>query len=133
MAPAYKSLTIDGVTLLASTRTGTYYFVIIADGCLLYDSTSPHTPIATWAYTGTGVQAFVGLSATSGATVPDSSYEVGSTVNLTSQLTLYSVGATAYKTNSYELTKIANAIRTKGGTSAQLTYPSGFVSAINAL
>ena len=30
-----------------------------------------------------------------------------------------------------DLTSVANAIRTKGGTSAQLTFPSGFVSAIN--
>lgn len=30
-----------------------------------------------------------------------------------------------------QLTSIANAIRTKGGTSAQLSFPTGFVSAIN--
>lgn len=30
-----------------------------------------------------------------------------------------------------DLTAIANAIRTKGGTSAQLAFPAGFVSAIN--
>lgn len=33
-------------------------------------------------------------------------------------------------TTDDSLTSIANAIRTKGGTSAQLTFPSGFVSAI---
>lgn len=32
-----------------------------------------------------------------------------------------------------DLTSVANAIRTKGGTSAQLAFPSGFVSAINAI
>ena len=32
-----------------------------------------------------------------------------------------------------DLTSVANAIRTKGGTSAQLSFPSGFVSAINAI
>lgn len=31
------------------------------------------------------------------------------------------------------LTSVANAIRTKGGTSGSLSFPSGFVSAINAL
>ena len=31
------------------------------------------------------------------------------------------------------LTSVANAIRTKGGTSAQLAFPTGFVSAINAI
>lgn len=32
-----------------------------------------------------------------------------------------------------DLTSVANAIRTKGGTSAQLAFPSDFVSAINAI
>ena len=35
-----------------------------------------------------------------------------------------------YLTTDTELTGIADAIRTKGGTSASLTYPAGFVSAI---
>lgn len=35
-----------------------------------------------------------------------------------------------YLTTDTELTSVANAIRTKGGTSASLSYPSGFVSAI---
>ena len=38
-----------------------------------------------------------------------------------------------YITNDTELTSIADAIRTKGGTSASLVYPSGFISAINAI
>ena len=38
-----------------------------------------------------------------------------------------------YLTNTTDLTSVANAIRTKGGTTAQLVYPSGFVSAINAI
>ena len=38
---------------------------------------------------------------------------------------------TTYLTTDTDLTSIANAIRTKGGTSAPLTYPLGFVSAIN--
>lgn len=32
-----------------------------------------------------------------------------------------------------DLTSVANAIRTKGGTSAQLAFPADFVSAINAI
>jgi len=32
-----------------------------------------------------------------------------------------------------DLTSVANAIRTKGGTSAQLAFPSGFVSAVEAI
>ena len=40
---------------------------------------------------------------------------------------------TDYMTTDTELTSVANAIRTKGGTSAQLVYPAGFVSAIEAI
>lgn len=35
-----------------------------------------------------------------------------------------------YKVTDTELTSVANAIRTKGGTSAQLTFPNDFVTAI---
>lgn len=38
-----------------------------------------------------------------------------------------------YLTNTTDLTAVADAIRTKGGTSAQLVYPAGFVSAIQAI
>ena len=38
-----------------------------------------------------------------------------------------------YKTTASEITSIADAIRAKGGTSASLVYPSGFVSAISAI
>ena len=38
-----------------------------------------------------------------------------------------------YLVTDTELTGIANAIRTKGGTSAQLAFPTGFVSAIGAI
>lgn len=39
-------------------------------------------------------------------------------------------GVTEYLTTSTDLTKVADAIRAKGGTSEQLIYPDGFVSAI---
>ena len=38
-----------------------------------------------------------------------------------------------YLTNSTDLKKVADAIRTKGGTSAALAYPDEYVSAINAI
>jgi hypothetical protein len=38
-----------------------------------------------------------------------------------------------YKVTDTELTSIANAIRTKGGTQAQLEFPAGFVSAVQAI
>ena len=38
-----------------------------------------------------------------------------------------------YLTNDTDLTSVADAIRTKGGTSSPLTYPAGFVSAIAAI
>ena len=38
-----------------------------------------------------------------------------------------------YITTDTELTSIADAIRTKGGTTENLTFPNGFVSAIEAI
>lgn len=38
-----------------------------------------------------------------------------------------------YLTNTADLTAVADAIRTKGGTSAQLAFPDGFVSAVQAI
>ncbi len=38
-----------------------------------------------------------------------------------------------YKVTDAELTSVANAIRTKGGTQAQLEFPTGFVSAVGAI
>lgn len=38
-----------------------------------------------------------------------------------------------YLTNDTDIKKVADAIRAKGGTSAPLVYPSGFVSAIQAI
>lgn len=38
-----------------------------------------------------------------------------------------------YLTNTADLTAVANAIRAKGGTAAQLVYPSGFVAAIQTI
>ena len=38
-----------------------------------------------------------------------------------------------YKVTDTELTSIANAIRTKGGTQAQLEFPTGFVNAVQAI
>ncbi len=38
-----------------------------------------------------------------------------------------------YLTNTADLTKVASAIREKGGTSASLVYPDGFVTAIQAI
>ena len=40
---------------------------------------------------------------------------------------------TNYLTADTDLTAVANAIRTKGGTSAPLTFPAGFVSAVEAI
>ena len=38
-----------------------------------------------------------------------------------------------YLTNTTDLTSIANAIRAKGGTSAQLAFPNEYVTAIQAI
>jgi hypothetical protein len=55
-----------------------------------------------------------------------------------SELNLYSLEvakptATYYKTSSDELTSIADAIRSKTGTSNLLEFPTGFVDAITNL
>ena len=39
--------------------------------------------------------------------------------------------AEEYLANKADLTAVANAIRSKGNTTSQLTFPSGFISAIN--
>ena len=38
-----------------------------------------------------------------------------------------------YVVSDTELQSVANAIRTKGGTSGQLVFPAGFVNAVNAI
>lgn len=38
-----------------------------------------------------------------------------------------------YKVTDSELTSVANAIRTKGGTQAQLEWPTGFANAVAAI
>lgn len=38
-----------------------------------------------------------------------------------------------YLTNTTDLTKVADAIRTKGGTTDPLIYPDGFVAAIESI
>lgn len=60
------------------------------------------------------------------------SYAIGDDV---SQGTYYAIWMedVEYLTFKSELKSIADAIRTKGGTSSDLTYPSGFVSAIKAI
>lgn len=116
---------------------GTYITDIVMDTFTVTNtgllSSGYVTPV--WTYSGSGT--FLGFSATSGATTPDSNYVIGSTFTPTSTLYLYSVEATAsnetYITSDIDLTSVANAIRTKGGTSTSLVYPAGYVSAINAL
>jgi len=41
--------------------------------------------------------------------------------------------ATDYKVTDTELTAVANAIRTKGGTSLPLEWPTGYVNAVDAI
>lgn len=125
-----NTITIDGVTVWQSTRDGTDYVITItATGAnYSYPSASP------WVYSGTGT--FLGFSTTQGATTPDSGKAVGDNYTVTVSITLYSVVqvvAVPYLTTDQELTSVANAIRTKGGTSAALEYPAEFISAIGAI
>ena len=41
--------------------------------------------------------------------------------------------ANEYSVNQSDLVSVANAIRTKGGTSETLVFPAGFVSAVQAI
>lgn len=94
-----------------------------------------------WTYSGSNQ--FIGFSKTQGTTTAE--YVVGSTGILSDMqptggiINLYSVevatpaSATYYKTSSDELTSIADAIRSKAGTSNLLEFPTGFVDAITNL
>lgn len=86
-------------------------------------------------YSYTRPDEYIGLSTTSGGTV---SYEIGDEVAINTGGNSYSLYVVTLTKNDYftctdELASIADAIRTKGGTSAPLTYPNGFVTAINNL
>lgn len=59
---------------------------------------------------------------------PGSSYEYA-----TNLYAIWEDAAIDYLTTDQEIASIANAIRTKGGTSSSLVYPDGFVSAIEAI
>lgn len=86
-------------------------------------------------YSYTRPDEYIGLSTTSGGTV---SYEIGDEVAINTSGSSYSLYVVTLTKNDYftctdELKSIADAIRTKGGTSASLIYPDGFVTAINNL
>ena len=59
------------------------------------------------------------------------SYALGASLSVQTNYYLIWEADTTYTTTSTELTSIADAIRAKGGTQASLTYPAGFISAIN--
>jgi hypothetical protein len=61
-------------------------------------------------------------------------YNAGETVPpVMVTFTLYAIWEEVYTTTGNELKSVADAIRTKGGTSESLAYPSGFISAIENL
>lgn len=59
------------------------------------------------------------------------SYSIGDAYPTTVAFAIWEEIITDYLVTASELTSVANAIRTKGGTSSSLSFPSGFVSAIN--
>lgn len=61
------------------------------------------------------------------------SYMPGDSNSTAAQLYAIWQADLSYLTKSSDLTSIADAIRAKGGTSAPLVYPAGFVSAIEAI
>lgn len=63
-------------------------------------------------------------------------YYTGDTIWESAGRTFYAIWeapVTMYLTTDRDLTSIANAIRTKGGTSSPLEFPNGFVDAIDAI
>lgn len=127
-------ITVNGEDLVNTSdimsEAPTTVLTITSTGCSV---TINNTIVATWTYPG---HCFLGFSTTQGATAPDATMEVGDTLTYTTSvsLALYSVGIPVpYLTTDQELASVANAIRTKGGTSAALEYPSEFISAIGAI
>lgn len=59
------------------------------------------------------------------------SYALGASLSVQTSYFLIWEAEVVYTTTAGELTSIADAIRTKGGTQASLAYPAGFISAIN--
>lgn len=137
MAGELVNVYIDG-ELLCKCYSSLYYSVT-STGFKIIDGYVGHEPIAEWTYSGSNQ--FLGFSKTQGATTAE--YGIGSSAQLvfispTAHIYLYSVEvakptATYYKTSSDELTSIADAIRSKAGTSNLLEFPTGFVDAITNL
>lgn len=57
----------------------------------------------------------------------------GNAITSGSWFAIWEADPVPYLTTDVELTSVADAIRSKGGTSSPLVYPSGFVSAVNAI
>ena len=128
MADVLVTLYIDGAQIRGKGYSTSMTFEITSTGFIVNNT-------QVWTYSGDSV--FAGFSQNSGANV----YSVGTTghigdFNISVQsLYLNSMEEseptiTYYITNSTELTSVADAIRTKCGTSESLVYPTEFVSAI---
>lgn len=133
--PTTVYIMINGSTIVEKydTTALNISISITSTGCSIVVGSSSYT----WTYSGTAT--FAGLSTTNGATVPDSGFAVGDTYTTSIAAqgsyapSFYSVDTVLpvqYITTDEELTSIADAIRSKGGTSAQLVYPTGFITAI---
>lgn len=135
MAGENINVYIDG-ELLCDCYLSEIYLVTSA-GLIIKHGTESET-IAEWTYSGSNQ--FLGFSKTQGTTTVE--YGIGASGQLVSinegHIYLYSIEvakpvATYYKTSSDELTSIADAIRSKAGTSNLLEFPTGFVDAITNL
>ena len=128
MADVLVTLYVDGAQIRGKGYSTSMTFEITSTGFIVNNT-------QVWTYSGDSV--FAGFSQNSGANV----YPVGTTGHIgdfnISVQSLYldsmeesEPTITYYITNSTELTSVADAIRTKGGTSESLVYPTEFVSAI---
>lgn len=134
MAAEQFDLYIDGERFEVATD---HNYSVTTTGLTVLKGTKPKFE---WTYLGSNH--FLGFSKTQGATTAE--YGIGSSGALYDMqptgmsLYIYSVesaysSVTYYKTSSDELTSIADAIRSKAGTSNLLEFPTGFVDAITNL
>lgn len=102
----------------------TYYWYADASGSVNAYSSNARTGTASWTN-----EVYRTVQITGGSDATNSTVIAWFEANAVQQ----TVTNETYITNDVDLTSVADAIRTKGSTSASLVYPAGYVSAINAL
>lgn len=137
-------LYIDGVSAVSGRYTikNSDTYTVTSTGITFTGTFMEGSSPQTWTYSGTGT--FAGFAITSGATTPHTNLEIGDSGTFndgtwwgSGGVELYTVEATAsndpYLTTGFDLTSIADAIRTKTWGTSDLTFPSQYISSISNL